>query len=189
MARSRSLIPQVWFGPERRVVGGMPLDPDELGESGWMILSERTWVSRVLIDPSRTTRQSPRSATTVRKMSAEVGDHGQLWTHIILLPTPTDADSLCATLLGRIVPNPTSAVTVTEERIIESIELRGTNGVRVLEQQTIGKGMTGRALTLVGAVDNVAFGMGYGCLRLGWSQDRFREVAQAQSDKIRGRLR
>lgn len=49
--------------------------------------------------------------------------------------------------------------------------------------------MTGRAINIVSAVDNVAFGLGYACLgREGWTQERCVSVAQMQVFKIRSQL-
>ena len=60
--------------------------------------------------------------------------------------------------------------------------------MRALEKDTVGMGMTGRDLYIVAVVDNVAFGVGYGNLGDGWTQDRFVGVAQLQADKIRSKL-
>ena len=70
----------------------------------------------------------------------------------------------------------------------EGIDLKGASSVRALEKDTVGMGMTGRDLYIVAVVDNVAFGVGYGNLGDGSTQDRFVGVAQLQADKIRSKL-
>jgi len=125
-----------------------------------------------------------------RQFGAGVEALEGLWTHIIPLDTKTQAEALSATLLDRIQPNPDSKVPVLNRRKLDGVDLRGTSSVKATETGTVctdkvGLGLTGRELIVVGAVNNIAFGLGYGCLGEGWDQDHFVRVAQVQADKIR----
>jgi hypothetical protein len=111
-----------------------------------------------------------------------------LWTHIIPLPSRAQAEALSVTLLHRIRPNPDSEVTEVNRRQLDGIDLRGTSSVLALEKDTVGMGMTGRDFYIVGVVNNVAFGVGYGSLGDGWAQDRFVAIAQLQADKIHSQV-
>jgi hypothetical protein len=159
----------------------MLLDPAECGEPTWHIARERIWKSPVVINSSVDPRNAPASVTAARQLAGGVNT---LWTHIIPLPSQAQAEGLAATLLDRIRPNPNSAITVIERHDLSEIRLRGVSSVRAVETKTVGLDMSGREFILVGVVDNVAFGLGYGCLGPGWLQDRFVAVAQLQADKI-----
>jgi hypothetical protein len=173
---------------ERRAVRAMQLDPAELGADNWKLLREKIWTSRVLVEVSANPDHAPRSVTASRQFGTEAESLEGLWTHIIPLPSRAQAEALSFTLLHRIRPNPHSVVREVNGRPIGGIELQGASSVRVLEKDTVGNGMTGRDLYIVAVVDHVAFGVGYGSLGDGWTQDRFVGVAQLQADKIRSKL-
>jgi hypothetical protein len=167
----------------------MQLDPAELGEKDWRVLKEKIWSSRVIIDSSTDPLHAPNSTTAARQFGVSFDALEGLWTHIIPLPSRAQAEALSVTLLHRIKPNPDSVVTVASERRIDGVTLRGASSVRALEETTVGRGMTGRILSIVAVVNNVAFGIGYGCLGDGWTLDRFAGVAQLQAHKIYAQVR
>jgi hypothetical protein len=189
MVRFESRLSQIGFGAERRRVRAMQLDPTELGERNWKVLRERIWRSRVIVDSSTDPQHAPISTMATLQFGTAADALEGFWTHIIPLPSRAQAETLSGTLLQRIRPNPDSEVTEMNERRLEGIDLWGTSSVRALEKDTVGLGLTGRVLWIVAVVDNVAFGVGYGNLGDGWTQDRFVGVAQLQADKIRGQVR
>ena len=194
MIRLQSRLSRTWFGSERRRVRAMQLDPAELGEKDWRVLKEKIWSSRVIIDSSTDPLHAPNSTTAARQFGVSFDALEGLWTHIIPLPSRTQAEALSVTLLDRIRPNPDRQVTVLNRRKLDGLELRGTSSVKALETDTVCAdrvrlGMTGRELIVVAAVGNVAFGVGYGCLGEGWTQDHFAGVAQLQADKIHAQVR
>jgi hypothetical protein len=166
----------------------MQLDPAEFGEQGWRVLKEGIRSSRVIIDSSTDPQRAPTSTTATRQFGVSSDALEGLWTHIIPLPSRAQAEALSVTLLRRIQPNPNSVVTEVSERWLNEVNLRGTSNVIALEKGTVGLGMTGRVLWIVAVVNNVAFGIGYGCLGDGWTLDRFVGVAQLQADKIRAHV-
>jgi hypothetical protein len=167
----------------------MQLGPADLGEPSWKILMEKIWTSRVIVDSSTDLQRAPRSTMSRRQIGPAAGDRENFSAHIIPLPSKAEAEALAVTLLEREKTRPDSEV-VLSLRTLDWINLSGTSSVRALEKETAGSGMTGSVLTLAGAVDNIAFAIGYLCLgKEGWAQDRFIGVAQLQADKIRSRLR
>lgn len=183
------LLSRIGLRAERRRVRAMQLDPVEFGEAGWKIIKEEIRLSRVLIDSSTDPQNAPRSTVAARQFGPKIRSHEGLWTHIIPMPSRSQAEALAVTLLGRIRPNPETVGRVLSQRDVYGIELRGASNVRALEKTTVGLGIAGRDLYIVGVVDSIAFGIGYGSLGEGWSQDRFAEVAQVQANKIGERLR
>jgi hypothetical protein len=189
MVQIQSLLSQLGLGVERRRVRAMELSPAEFGEQEWRILKEKLWTSRVLIDSSTDPKHAPRSTMAARQFGSGPGCLEGLWTHIIPLPSGILAEALSVTLLDRIRPNPDRQVTVLSRRKL-GVDLRATSSVNAMETDTVGTdkvgmGMAGREFIVVGAVNNVAFGVGYGCLGEGWTPDHFAAVAQVQADKIR----
>lgn len=166
----------------------MQLEPTDFGQHNWTILKERVWTSRVIADSSTNPQYAPRSTMSSRQFGAEAGSLEGIWTHIIPLPSRAQVEALAVTLLDRIRPNPESVVTVMSQRRLDGIDLRWTSSVRAFERDTVGLGMAGREFNIVGAVNNVAFGVGYGNLGDGWTLERFVSVAQSQADKIRNQL-
>jgi hypothetical protein len=165
----------------------MQLDPTDFGEQSWKI-EERIWNSRVIVDSSTDPQHPSRSTMATRKFGSPEAIEGLLSTHIIPLPSKAQAEALSVTLLDRIRPNPDSQVTGQSQRVLEGVDLKGASSVRAVERQIVGMGMTGREFIIVGAVENVAFGVAYENLEAGWTQERFLEVAQLQADKIRRRV-
>jgi hypothetical protein len=188
MAKLRGQVSRLRFGVERRRVRAMQLDPAEVNEPDWKILRDKIWMSRVFIDSSTDLQHAFRSITAVRQCGAEVGGRENLWTHIIPLSSKDQAEALAVTLLHRIRPNPDTVVTVLSRHELDGIVLAGVSSLSAVEKSTVGLGMTGREFLVVGAVDNVAFGVGYACLGNGWTQENFVAVAQLQADKIRCQL-
>lgn len=103
----------IWrLGNEGRKVRAMQLDPAELGENDWRVLKERVWSSKVIIDSSTDPTGAPRSTTATRQFGAKPGCLEGLYTQIIPLPSRVEAETLVATLLERLKPNPDSEVAV-----------------------------------------------------------------------------
>jgi hypothetical protein len=185
MIRFQSLLHPVRTYVARRRVQSMQLDPEDFGESNWNII-EKIWNSRVIVDSSTDLQHPPRSTMATRKFGPPEAMDGLLSTHIIPLSTRAEAEALSLTLLDRIKPQ--GKVTVQGQRPLEGVDLRGASNVRALERDWMGVGVTGREFIIVAVVENVAFGIGYWYLEVGWNLDRFTQVAQLQVDKIRSRV-
>jgi hypothetical protein len=166
----------------------MQLDPSDFDEPGWKILKEKLWYSAVIVDSATDPQHAPRSFMATRQLGTDADALEGIWIHIIPLPSRPQAEALSVTLLQRIRPNPDSEVSAGTDRQLDGVCLAGASSVRAVEKETVGMGMTGRELIIVAAVDTVAFGVGYGCLGDGWTQERFVDVAQLQADKIRRQM-
>jgi hypothetical protein len=164
----------------------MLLEISDLPKGEWFILGERSWRAGPFSSKNERQRRARRAGGFLAWRSFKLTEpYRGLWVEVIPYATTEDAEDGVRSQTASFEQNSRATVKVTEEYMVNGLEIAGAPAVWAYEKKTIGPRGVGIVRYLAWNVQHVEFIVCYSNDGDLWSWDEISTIARSQAEKIR----